>query len=78
MQMAAAPRCCGLATVRLCEAGLVPSMLVHDAILFELDNEEQIEHAKEIMRWAGREVCNGFEIDVDVNQDAIGGAPLSR
>ena len=42
-----------LAANRLCEADLVPSMLVHDGILLELDNEEQVEHAIEIMR-AGR------------------------
>jgi DNA polymerase I len=57
-----------LATWRLCEQGLVPSMLVHDGILLELDNADQIEQAKDIMRWAGREICNGFEIDVDVAQ----------
>src|SRR5262249_8505544 len=34
---------------------------------------EQIEHAKEIMRQAGRDVCNGFEIDVDVDQKLMGG-----
>ena len=48
-----------LAANRLCDADLVPSMLVHDGILFELDTEEQVEHAKEIMRAAGREVCGG-------------------
>jgi hypothetical protein len=63
-----------LAAVRLCEAGLVPSMLVHDGILLELDNYEQIEHAKEIMRGAGRDICGGFEIDVDVNQLLTNGA----
>ena len=63
-----------LAAWRLCDAGLVPSMLVHDGILFELDNEEQVEQAIEIMRWAGREVCNGFEIGVDVDKKLIGGA----
>ena len=31
-----------LAANRLCEADLVPSMLVHDGILLELDNEEQV------------------------------------
>ena len=31
-----------LAAWRLCEAGIVPSMLVHDAVLIEVDNEEQI------------------------------------
>ena len=63
-----------LAANRLCDAGLVPSMLVHDGILFELDNEEQVTHAVEIMRGAGRDVCGGFEIDVDVDQSLIGGA----
>ena len=63
-----------LATVRLCEADLIPSMLVHDGVLFELDNEEQIAHAIEIMRTAGRETCGGFTIDVDIDQKLIGGA----
>lgn len=57
-----------LAAVRLCEAGLVPSMLVHDAVLLELDNEEQIAAAVEIMNGAGRDVCDGFEIGVDVER----------
>ena len=43
-----------LAAWRLCEAGIVPNMLVHDAMLFELDNEEQMAHAVEIMKSAGR------------------------
>ena len=63
-----------LAANRLCEAGLVPSMLVHDGILFELDNEEQVQHAIEIMRIAGTEVCGGLEIGVDIDQKLIGGA----
>ena len=63
-----------LATCRLCDAGLVPSMLVHDGILLELQNEEQVQHAIEIMRQAGTEVCNGFEIGVDVDQRLEGGA----
>ena len=53
-----------LAAWRLCEAGIVPNMLVHDGLLLEVQSEEQIEHAKEIMRVAGREVCNGLEIGV--------------
>ena len=57
-----------LAAWRLCEAGIVPRMLVHDGILFEADERDQVEHAKQIMRAAGREVCDGFEIDVDVDQ----------
>ena len=63
-----------LAAWRLCEAGIVPCMLVHDGILFEETDRERIEHAKEIMRQTGRDVCDGFEIDVDVDQMLIGGA----
>jgi DNA polymerase-1 len=63
-----------LAAWRLCEADLVPSMLVHDGILLELKNDEQIAHAVEIMRGAGRDVCGGFEIDVDVDQRLEHGA----
>ena len=48
-------------------------MLVHDGILLEADNEEQIAHAIEIMERAGRDVCNGFEIGVDVERMEIGG-----
>ena len=67
-------RCCDWLANRLCDAGLVPSMLVHDGILLELDNEEQVQHAMEIMRAAGMEVCDGLEIGVDVDQRLIGGA----
>jgi DNA polymerase I len=63
-----------LATWRLTEAGIVPVMLVHDGILLEVKNREQIEQAKEIMRAAGRDVCGGFEIGVDVDQMLLGGA----
>ena len=63
-----------LAAWRLCEAGIVPCMLVHDGILFEETDRERIEHAKEIMRQTGRDVCDGFEIDVDVDQMLIGAA----
>src|SRR5262249_10617229 len=66
-----------LATMRLCEAGIVPVMLVHDGILFEETDLEKIEHAKEIMRGAGRDVCNGLEIGVDVDQLLIHGARYS-
>jgi len=48
-----------LASNRLCEAGLVPSMLVHDGVLLELDNEEQVAHAIEIMRVAARRCAAG-------------------
>jgi DNA polymerase family A len=63
-----------LATWRMCEAGIVPSMLIHDGILLEVRDEEQIELAKEIMRQAGRDVCNGLEIGVDVDQELRNGA----
>jgi DNA polymerase-1 len=62
-----------LAAVRLCEAGIVPIMLIHDAILLEESSMEKIEHAKEIMLQAGRDVCDGFEIGVDTDQLLIGG-----
>ena len=55
-----------LAAVRLCETGIVPSMLVHDAVLLEATSEEQIAAAVEIMKGAGRDTCGGFEIGVDV------------
>jgi hypothetical protein len=52
-------------------------MLIHDGILFELNNHEEIEQAKEIMRVAGRDVCDGFEIGVDVDQMLVGGSRYS-
>ena len=57
-----------LAANLLCDAGLVPSMLVHDGILLELESEEQVQHAIEIMRAAGIEVCGGLKIGVDIDQ----------
>ena len=62
------------ATVRLCEAGIVPIMLIHDGILFEETNPEKIAAATEIMRAAGRAVCEGFEIGVDLDQRLEHGA----
>ena len=58
-----------LAANRLCDAGLIPSMLVHDGILLEMQNSEQVEQAIEIMRIAGTEVCCGLEIGVDIDFD---------
>lgn len=58
-----------LATVRLCEAGLVPSMLVHDGILLELRDQEQVEQAHAIMQASGTEVCRGLVIDVETEFD---------
>jgi len=63
-----------LATVRLCEAGIVPIMLIHDGILFEETDPEKIGHAIEIMRGAGRDVCDGLEIGVDIDQQLEHGA----
>jgi DNA polymerase I len=57
-----------LAAWRLCEAGIVPNMLIHDAILIEAHDEAQIAQTIEIMKAAGRDVCNGFEIGVDIDQ----------
>jgi DNA polymerase I-like protein with 3'-5' exonuclease and polymerase domains len=62
------------AVIRLCEAGIVPIMLIHDGILFEEADPEKIDHAIEIMRQVGREVCNGLEIGVDIDQKLVGGA----
>ena len=67
-----------LAAWRLCEAGIVPNMLMHDGMLIEVQGEEQIEHAKDIMRAAGREVCDGLEIGVDVDQRLEGRRALPR
>jgi hypothetical protein len=73
-----------LAAIRLCDAGIVPCMLIHDGILLEADNDEQSARAIEIMREAGRDVCNSLEIGVDVDQRLEGGAryrdkrPLAR
>jgi hypothetical protein len=63
-----------IAAWRLCEAGIVPNMLVHDGILLETRSDEEIEHAKEIMRIAGKEVCDGLEIGVDADQILRNGA----
>ena len=63
-----------LAAVQLCEADLVPSMLVHDGILVEVKNQEQVEQTMEIMRRAGTTTCNGLEIGVDVDQRLERGA----
>jgi DNA polymerase-1 len=63
-----------LAAWRLCEAGIVPNMLIHDGILVEAHDEAQITQATEIMKAAGRDVCNGFEIGVDIDQRLEHGA----
>jgi len=63
-----------LATMRLCDAGIVPVMLIHDGILFEESDHEKIEHAKEIMIGAGRDCCNGLEVGAGVDQYLENGA----
>jgi hypothetical protein len=63
-----------LATVRLVDAGIVPIMLIHDGILFEETDPEKLDYAIEIMRAAGRDVCGGLEIGVDIDQKLEGGA----
>jgi len=63
-----------IAAWRMCEAGIVPCMLIHDGLLLEVDTEEQIREAIDIMRAAGREVCDGFEIGVDIDQKLLNGA----
>jgi DNA polymerase I len=57
-----------LAAWRLCEAGIIPNMLIHDGVLLEVRDKEEIAVAIEIMKAAGRDVCDGFEIGVDVDQ----------
>jgi DNA polymerase I len=63
------------ATVRLCAAGIIPVMLIHDGILFEETDPEKMAEAKEIMLTAGRKVCGGFTIDVGAS--SIGREPTS-
>jgi hypothetical protein len=58
----------------MCEAGIVPIMLIHDGILLEETDLERIEDAEEIMLKAGRDVCDGFDIGVDVDQLLKGSA----
>jgi DNA polymerase-1 len=63
-----------LAACRLCEAGIVPSMLIHDGVLLEVHSEEEVMHAMHIMREAGKDVCDGLEVGVDVDQRLEHGA----
>jgi DNA polymerase I-like protein with 3'-5' exonuclease and polymerase domains len=63
-----------LAAWRMCEVGIIPCMLIHDGLLIEARDMEQVEHAKEIMLAAGRAVCEGLEIAVDIDQELYNGA----
>jgi DNA polymerase I len=65
--------CLRLAAMRLCDAGVVPIMLIHDGILFQEEDDEKLELAREIMLSAGRDVCSGLELGVDVAQTVQGG-----
>jgi hypothetical protein len=49
-------------------------MLVHDGILLEVETKEQTAAVMDAMHWAGREVCDGFEVGVDIDQMLEGGA----
>ena len=57
-----------LAAWRLCETGIVPNMLIHDGLLLEVHSRDEVTTAIDIMKAAGRDVCDGFEIGVDVDQ----------
>src|SRR5438034_7859440 len=58
---------------RLCDAGIVPNMLVHDAVLVEVSDAEQLDFVKEEMCRAGRDLCGGLEIGASVDQKLVGG-----
>jgi hypothetical protein len=60
--------------IQLCEAGYIPSMLIHDGILFELDRHEQIEEVKAIMAAGAARCLNGFPVRVGVEQHLEHGA----
>jgi hypothetical protein len=61
------------ATVELCDAGIVPIMLVHDGILFEERDARRIEEAHAIMRTVGCEVCDGIDVGVDLDWSTLSG-----
>lgn len=63
-----------LAAWRMCETGIIPCMLIHDGLLIEARDMKQVEQAKHIMCAAGRDVCNGLEVGVDIDQELHNGA----
>ena len=63
-----------LAVMQLCDAGIVPCMLVHDGILFEEYSAEKIGQAREIMIQAGRDCCDGLTIGASTDQLLINAA----
>ena len=38
------------------------------SILLEVDHEEEVERAREIMCWAGRQICDGLEVGANVDK----------
>jgi DNA polymerase I-like protein with 3'-5' exonuclease and polymerase domains len=63
-----------LAVMRLCDAGIVPCMLIHDGILFEETDPLKIDQAREIMIQAGRDCCDGLTIGASTDQLLKSGA----
>ena len=63
-----------LAANRLCDAGLVPACWCTTASCSNWITRSRLQHAIEIMRVAGTEVCGGLEIGVDEDQKLKGGA----
>jgi hypothetical protein len=63
-----------LAAWKLYQAGLKTCMLIHDGVLLELNSNEELGHAKEIMVGAGYAVCPGLRIDAEPDQLLINGA----
>jgi hypothetical protein len=59
------------ATVRLCAAGIIPIMLVHDGILFSETDPRKIGEAMQIMRAVGSEICNGIKVGVDLDWSTL-------
>jgi hypothetical protein len=57
-----------LCATRLCDAGIIPNMLVHDALLVEVSNIKQLRFIEDEMRRAGRDVCNGLNIGASADQ----------
>ena len=71
---AAARKCCGWRRGGCARPASCRSCSCTTASCSRRRTTEQIEHAKEIMLQAGRDVCDGFEIGVDVDQMLEGGA----
>jgi hypothetical protein len=59
------------ATVRLCAAGIIPIMLVHDGILFSETDPRKVGEAMQIMCAVGSEICNGIKVGVDLDSSTL-------